>query len=81
MVVENSRNARSFPDLESLSMISGSLMLAFLLIRLIDLPGRDLGYQLPGFYISAALDFKTLSPFLVGLLAAGAAHNLTQMHP
>ena len=79
--MESSRNTRYLPDLESLSVLTGSLMLALLFIQYIDLPGRNLGYQLPGFYLSAALDMKTISPFLIGILAAGGAYNLIQRHP
>lgn len=65
--MQNPAHGSNLPDIDRLSVLGATIMLAYLLARFIDLPARTLALQLPGFYIFLELSVNTL----VGLLVAG----------
>jgi len=69
------------PDLDRLSTLSATILLAYALARYIDLPGREIGLQLPGFYLSVTINSQTLVAYLVAGLTAAGADWLIRDHP
>ena len=61
------------PNADGLSILSASILLAYATSRFVDIPPRELGMQLPGFYLAIQINFHTVVALLVaGLTAAGA---------
>ncbi len=72
---------RNLPDLNRLSILAASILLAYALTRFIDLPSRDVSIQLPGIYLSFQINIRTVISFLVAGLTASGADWLLQQHP
>ncbi len=73
--------SRYLPDADRLSVLAATILLAYTLSRFIDLPGSDVGFQLPGIYVSLHLSIRTLVYFLVAGLVASGADWLLRDHP
>ena len=69
------------PDIDRLSTLAASILMAYALARLIDLPGREVAIQLPGIYLSIHLNVLTFVALLVAGLTATGANWLLQEHP
>ncbi|MCD6401896.1 MAG: hypothetical protein J7L73_08220 [Anaerolineales bacterium] len=75
-----SRN-KYLPDINRLSLVAATIMLAYLVGRFVNLPTQQINAQLPGFYISFVLNIKSLIAVIVGLLATIGADWMIQEHP
>jgi len=71
----------SLPDINRLSLVAATIMLAYLVGRFVNLPARQINAQLPGFYISFVLNLKSVIAVIVGLLATTGADWMIQEHP
>lgn len=69
------------PDAERLSVLSATILLAYALSRFVDLPGRQIAVQLPGIYLEAQINFRTLVALLVAGLTAAGTDWLLRDHP
>ena len=72
---------RSLPDLNQVSMIVASILLAYAISRISSIPTREVRLQLPGFFISFNLNVQFITiPFVAGLAASGSDW-LVHTHP
>ena len=69
------------PDVDRLSVLVATILLAYASARYINLPSRDLGLQLPGFYLELQLTTHTVVGLLVAGLAGSGTYWLIQYHP
>ena len=69
------------PDAERLSVLAATILLAYALSRFVNLPGRQVAIQLPGIYLEAQVNIRTLVALLVALLTAAGADWLLRDHP
>jgi len=66
------RQSRSLPDPDRVSILAAIIFLAYILTRFVTLPDREFGVQLPGIYLSIRVDIQTIvAVFVAGLTAAG----------
>lgn len=70
-----------FPEVERLSTMAATILLAYALARYIDLPTRSFAMQLPGIYLSFEISVQNVVAFLVAGLTASGANWLIQDHP
>ncbi len=70
-----------FPDREQTSILSATLLLAFILAKSADLPARTLAVSLFGILIETTLDVHILAAILVAGLAATGTVWLIRGHP
>jgi len=69
------------PDADRLSVLAAMILLAYALTRFIQLPAREVGIQLPGFYLAVEVNIRAIVALLVGGLTASGADLLLQSHP
>lgn len=69
------------PDAERLSVLAAMILLAYALTRFIQLPPREIGIQLPGFYLAFDVNIRAIVALLVGGLTASGADLLLRTHP
>ena len=69
------------PDADRLSVLAAMILLAYALTRFIELPSREVGIQLPGFYLAIDLNVRAIVALLVGGLSASGAELLLRSHP
>jgi hypothetical protein len=69
------------PDADRLSVLAATILLAYALGRLVDLPGRELALQLPGIYLRIQINVQTFVALLVAGLTATGMDWLLQDHP
>lgn len=74
-------DSRNLPDANRLSVLAASILLAYALARFIDLPIRELEFQLPGIYLALEINVRTFVTLLVAALTATGAHWLIEDHP
>lgn len=73
--------ARNLPNTERLSVLTATLLLAYVLSRFISLPGWNLTTRPLGILLSLRINVQTIIPLLVaGLMAAGTSWLLSD-HP
>ena len=72
---------RFLPDANRLSVLAATILLAYALSNLVQLPGRELAIQLPGFYLAVQVDVHTFVALLVAGLTATGADWLLRDHP
>jgi hypothetical protein len=72
---------RSLPDINRLSVLCATIMLAYALARFVDLPERALSFPIPGLYLEFRLNFQSIVAVLVALLAASGMEWLLHDHP
>lgn len=72
---------RYLPDPDRLSMLAATILLAYALARFIDLPVRELGIQLPGFYFAVQINVNTFVALLVAGVTAAGTDWLLRDHP
>ncbi len=72
---------RYLPDPDRLSILAATILLAYALTRFIELPSREIGLQLPGFYLAAQINVNTMVALLVAGLTAAGADWLLRDHP
>jgi hypothetical protein len=69
------------PSPERLSILTATILLAYALTRFVDIPGWQLGVQLPGIYLGTTVNLGTLVSVLVAVLTAAGADWLMRDHP
>lgn len=72
---------RTLPDVDRLSVLAATILLAYALARFIDLPPRELALQLPGVNLTVQITVRTVVVFLVAGLTATGADWLIRQHP
>ena len=70
--------ARSLPDLNRISVLSATILLAYTLAGLIRVPVRQISTQLSGFYIDIQINIQTIVSLLVVALAISGTNWLLQ---
>ncbi len=73
-------SARRLPNVDRLNVLIATILLAYISSRFINLPARDLGVQLPGFYLGLQLNTNTVIGLLVAGLAGSGTHWLIRDH-
>ncbi|UCF28557.1 MAG: hypothetical protein JSW42_02405 [Chloroflexota bacterium] len=64
-----------------MSILSAAILLAYAASRFVEIPARELGLQLPGFYLAVELNIHTVVALLVAGLTATGADLLLRDHP
>jgi hypothetical protein len=64
-----------------LSVLAAVILLAYTLARFVDLPTRELVFQLPGLFVSIPINMRTAVAFLAAGLTASGADWLLRDHP
>ncbi len=62
-------------------MLAAVILLAYALARFVELPSREVGVQLPGFYLAFEVNAQTFVTLLVAGLTATGADWLLRDHP
>ncbi len=70
-----------FPEMERVSTVTVTILLAYALARHIDLPAIPIALQLPGFFLSFDINVQNIVAILVAGLTASGANWLVQDHP
>jgi len=83
MAVSSSANLpeSNLPDLNRLSVIVATVMLAYAVTPFIQLPPRALEVQLPGIFLTYTIGFSTLTSTLAAALAGVGTEWLLRLHP
>jgi hypothetical protein len=74
-------NKGYLPNIDQISTISATILLAYTLERFFNFPNRELSTQLPGIYINITLNIQTLAALLIAGLTASGTNWLLQSHP
>lgn len=69
------------PDADRLSILSAAILLAYAASRFVEIPPREVGMQLPGFYLAFEINIHTVVALLVAGLTATGADLLLRDHP
>jgi hypothetical protein len=69
------------PKADRLSVLAAMILLAYASTRFIDLPSREMGLQLPGFYLAFDVNVRSIIALLVAGLTASGADLLFKAHP
>jgi len=69
------------PQVDRLSFLAATILLAYAVARSIALPAREVAVQLPGIYLSVMVNVRTVVAFLVAGLTATGADMLFRDHP
>jgi Protein of unknown function (DUF5656) len=72
---------RYLPNPDRLSIIGATILLAYSLAHLIELPGQEFAVQLPGIYLNFTLNVNSFITLLVAGLTAVGADWLFRSHP
>ena len=73
--------SRSLPNLDKLSILAATILLAYALARLIKLPSQQINLQLPGFFFQIVINTQTFTALLVAGLTATGIDWLLHEHP
>lgn len=71
----------SLPDIDRLSVVTATIMLAFAMTQLISLPIQQFSFSVFGIVVDYLLDFSTVMIAFTVLLAAAGTEWLIQSHP
>lgn len=71
----------NFPNIDHLSVVTATILLAYALTAFIRFPTRSLDLQLPGFLLTFNINFMTIISVVVGILAAAGSEWLISSHP
>jgi len=69
------------PNIDHLSVITATILLAYALTAFIQFPTRSLDIQLPGFLLTLKINFMTIVSIVVAVLAAAGSDWLIGLHP
>lgn len=75
------QSTTNLPDMNRLSVLSASVLLAYAVTPFIQLPAREFAMQLPGIFISFTLGFSTLNSIFAAVLAGLGSDWLLRAHP
>ena len=73
--------SRFLPNLDRISVLSATILLAYTLTGLVSIPSRQFSTQLPGFYIEIQISIQTIVSVLVAALAISGTDWLLREHP
>ncbi len=73
--------SRISPNLDRISVLAGTILLAYTFAGLISIPVREIAAQLPGIYLEFEINTQTFVSFLVACLAASGTDWLLREHP
>ncbi len=73
--------SRFLPNLDRVSVLSATILLAYALTGLIRVPARSFAAQLPGFYLEIQVNIQTVVSLLVIALAVSGTDWLIQEQP
>jgi Protein of unknown function (DUF5656) len=79
--VASTTRIQNLPDIDRLSVLAAMIVLAYTLVRFIDLPSREISVQLPGLYISIQINVNMITTLLVACLTAVGADRMMREHP
>jgi len=79
--MQEMQRSANLPDAERLSILSATILLAYALSQFVDIPGRQIAVQLPGIYLEAQVNIRTLVALLVAGLTAAGSDWLMRDHP
>ena len=80
-IVSESAETHNFPNIDRISVLSATILLAYALSRFVDIPERDFSLQLPGIFLNVQFNSRTLITALVAALTASGADWLLRDHP
>lgn len=69
------------PDINRLSIVTATIMLAFALTRVISFPAQEIAFNLFGILLTFSFDFSTVISLLTAILAAVGTIWLIESHP
>ena len=72
---------RHLPSSDRLSLVAATILLAYALGRLIQLPVLNLATQLPGLYLAVNINVQSVVAFVMAGLTAAGADWLLREHP
>jgi hypothetical protein len=72
---------RYLPEIDRLSVIVSTILLAYALARFIEFPLREFALELPGFYLPVQINLSTVVALLVAGITATGADWLLHEHP
>ena len=72
---------RYLPNPDRLSILSAAILLAYAASRFVNIPPREFGMQLPGFYLAVEVNIHTVVTLLVAGMTASGADLLLRDHP
>lgn len=72
---------RRLPNTDRISVLAGTILLAYLLTPYVNLPAISFNFTLAGVILPVVLDFRTLVSVLVAALTAAGADWLVRAHP
>lgn len=75
------QRAGYLPDADRVSVFAAAILLAYTLMRFIEIPAQEPGIQLPGIFISIPINLQTLVTILVSGLTAAGSDWVVRGHP
>lgn len=72
---------RFLPDINRLSVLVATILMAYALAHFVNLPVRDFSLQLPGFFLSFQFNLQMLVSLIVAGLTSAGAEWLLRDHP
>ena len=79
--IRNVSTSRNSPNLDRISILAGTILLAYTFAGLISIPVREIAAQLPGIYLEIEINTQTFVSFFVVCLAASGTDWLLREHP
>ena len=75
------KSSDSMPDINRLSIVSATIILAFALTQLVSFPAQMISFSVLGILLEFFLDFNTIITMFTAVLAAAGMDWLIQSHP
>lgn len=72
---------RNLPDIDRLSVLTATILLAYALARFVIFPAREIGLTILGIYLPIEINVQTIVAFLVAVITATGADWLLRDHP
>jgi hypothetical protein len=73
--------SRNLPSTDRISVLAATILLSYALARFINLPGREISFELAGIYLAFEINARTFVALLVAGLTATGADWLLREHP
>ncbi len=74
-------DTRRLPDVDRISVLSATILLAYAMARFVDLPGRTVTIDLLAFFLIVEINTNTVVALLVAGITASGADWLIRSHP
>lgn len=75
------RTVSYLPDRDRISILAGTILMAFMLTPFVNLPAIELVIPIPGIQLPFQLNFRTLVSIVVAIMTATGANWLIRDHP